>query len=125
MIKSVVVPWMVASNAELRQLQSLLRDLGFKDGEGWNDRRSSGTPHLAPLGAIEVIHGTPPATADLIIEVEDVEALHQRLMTIGVEIACGPYDSHWNSRVCVAAIGVKRVAFFNFLPEQTADANAA
>jgi hypothetical protein len=120
MIKSVVVPWMVGSDAEVTRLHSVFRELGFQDGEGWNDGRSTGAPHLAPLGAIEVIHGTPPAIADLIIEVEDVDHIHDRLQGIGIEIACGPYESHWNSRVCVATIGSKRVAFFTFLDKQAA-----
>jgi hypothetical protein len=115
MVKSVVVPWMVASEQEGAELSRIFSALGFKDGDGWCDSNSAGAPHLAPLGAIEVIHGTPPAPADLIVEVHDLAGAVASLKRLGAEIACEPYDSHWGSRVCVAQIGTKRVAFFQFV----------
>ena len=114
MVKSVVVPWMVASQQEGAELSRVFSALGFKDGESWSDATSEGAPHLAPLGAIEVIHGTPPAPADLIVEVHDLGTAVTRLRDLGTQIVCEPYDSHWKSRVCVAQVGGKRVAFFEF-----------
>jgi len=78
-IKSLVVPWIVASPEEGAALSRIFNGLGFMDGEGWTDRRSAGAPYLAPLGAIEIIHGTPRAAADLIVEVEDLQITHARL----------------------------------------------
>jgi hypothetical protein len=114
MVKSVVVPWMVASQQEGAELSRIFTALGFSDGDGWSDSRSAGAPYLAPLGAIEVIHGTPPAPADLIVEVHELDKTFANLRTLGTEIACEPYDSHWGSRVCIAQIGTKKVAFFEF-----------
>jgi hypothetical protein len=114
MVKSVVVPWMVTSPNEAAELNRILNGLGFRNGEGWADASSAGAPHLAPLGAIEIIHGTPPAPADLIVEVQDLARTFTSLKSLGAEIACEPYDSHWGSRVCIASIGMKRVAFFQF-----------
>ena len=114
MVKSVVVPWMVASQEERAELSRIFSGLGFKDGDGWADRKSAGAPFLAPLGAIEVIHGTPPAPADLIIEVQNIEITVARLKELAAQLTCEPYDSQWDSRICVARIGNKQVAFFEF-----------
>ena len=114
MVKSVVVPWIVESRREGAELSRIFSSLGFKDGEGWSDAASEGVPHLAPLGAIEVIHGTPPAPADLIVEVHDLATAVTRLRDLGTQIVCEPYDSHWQSRVCVSQVGGRRVAFFEF-----------
>lgn len=113
-MKSVVVPWMVESRRAAAELSRIFSTLGFQDGESWSDAASEGVPHLAPLGAIEVIHGTPPAPAELIVEVNDLTAAVTRLRDLGTQIVCEPYDSHWQSRVCVAQVGGRRVAFFEF-----------
>ena len=120
----MVVPWIVASPEEGAALSRIFNGLGFKDGEGWTDRRSAGAPYLAPLGAIEIIHGTPPAAADLIVGVEDLQITHARLRELGVEINNDPYDSHWGSRICVAQVGAMRIAFFEFAQHSDESANA-
>src|SRR3954470_6915024 len=119
MVKSVVVPWMVASQEEGAELSRILNGIGFLDGEGWADKKSAGAPFLAPLGAIEVIHGTPPAPADVIVEVQNLHGTFARLRELGTDVICEPYDSHWGSRVCVAQVGTKRVAFFQFNEQRT------
>ena len=118
MIKSVVVPWIVTSVQEGADLSRILSALGFADGEGWCDALSEGRAHLANLGAIEVIHGAPPAAAELMVQVQDVQEIFSRLTAMGAAIECPPYQSHWGSRVCVAALGDKRVAFFEFITAQ-------
>jgi hypothetical protein len=115
MVKSVVVPWMVSSQEEGAELSRIFSALGFSNGDGWSDAKGAGAPYLAPLGAIELIHGTPPAPADVIVEVQSLESVVARLRETSVEILCDPYDSHWGSRICVARIGAKRVAFFEFV----------
>ena len=49
------------------------------------------------------------------VQVQDVQEIFSRLTAMGAAIECPPYQSHWGSRVCVAALGDKRVTFFEFI----------
>ena len=115
MVKSVVVPWMVSSQAEGAKLSRIFSALGFSNGDGWSDANSAGAPYLAPMGAIELIHGTPPAPADVIVEVQNLERTVSRLRELAVNGVCDPHHSHWGSRISLVKIGSKRVAFFEFV----------
>ena len=125
MIKSVVVPWIVASPEEGAAISRIFHGLGFSEGVGWSDRRSAGEPYIAPLGAIEVIHGMPPAPADLIVEVQDLRITYERLRELGAEIVRQPYESHWGSQICVVQVCAKRIAFFEFIQDDVEAASAS
>src|SRR3954463_3873016 len=113
-IKSVVVPRIVAREEELDRLQPLFEELGFSPGESWNDHRSRGLPLLAPLGALEFYHGQPPAPADVIIEVEDVQRALDVVKDHGVNVLSDISRTHWNSDLFVATVGGCHIAFFSW-----------
>src|SRR3954470_21262154 len=94
-IKSVVVPRIVAREEELDRLQPLFEELGFSPGESWNDHRSRGLPMLAPLGALEFYHGQPPAPADVIVEVEDIAQALEIVQRHGMRIVADCGRTHW------------------------------
>ena len=114
MIKSVVVPRLVAREDELDRLQSVLTELGFKTGETWDDDRSRGLPLLAPLGALEFYHGQPPAPAEIIVEVDDVQQALQTLRSHGMKILAEVSRTHWGADMFVARIGGCCIAFFSW-----------
>lgn len=121
MIKSVVVPWTMEDRVRFDAICASLASLGFETGEGWDDHRSTGLPFVAPIGAIEIVHGTAPAEADLIVEVEDLGFVVARAEAAQLCIERPPYRSHWNSEVCVIRLpGEARIAFFRFLKDETA-----
>jgi hypothetical protein len=113
-IKSVVVPRIVARKEELDRLQLLFEELGFRPGESWNDDRSRGLPMLAPLGALEFYHGQPPAAADVIVEVEDVGRAIEIVKRHGMRIVAEPARTHWGADLFVALIGGCHIAFFRW-----------
>jgi hypothetical protein len=113
-IKSVVVPRIVAREEELDRLRSLFEELGFSPGESWNDDRSRGLPMLAPVGALEFYHGQPPAPADVIVEVEDIAQASEIVQRHGMSIVAEPARTHWGADLFVALIGGCHIAFFRW-----------
>jgi hypothetical protein len=111
-IRSVVVPRLVARKEELDRIHAVLRELGFQDGEGWDDERSRGVPLLAPLGALEFYHGQPPAPADVIVEVADVQHALEVVRRHEMKVLCEVFRTHWNSDMFVAGVGGCHIAFF-------------
>lgn len=114
MIRSVVVPRLVPRREELDSIQTVLSELGFKLGDGWDDERSRGLPLLAPLGALEFYHGQAPAPADVIIEVENVQRALDVVKQHGVNILSDISRTHWDSDLFVAVVGGCRIAFFSW-----------
>jgi hypothetical protein len=114
MVKSVVVPRIVAREEELDRLHALFNELGFTPGDAWSDRRSRGLPMLAPMGAVEFYHGQPPAPADVIIEVEDVEKAIDIVRRHGIRIIADTARTHWGADLFVALIGGCHIAFFRW-----------
>ena len=112
MVKSVVVPRIVAREEELDRLEALFAELGFSPGESWSDQRSRGLPMLAPLGALEFYHGQPPAPADVIVEVEDVARAIETVQRHGMRIVAETQRTHWGADLFVALIGGCHIAFF-------------
>jgi 6,7-dimethyl-8-ribityllumazine synthase len=92
------------------RLSSFFSVLGFARGAGWNETNSRGVSFLAPLGNLEFVDGEFPSTADVLVEVTSLDAVHQaartwlhdaggadaeaRLTTIS--------ETHWKSRVFTA-----------------------
>jgi 4-hydroxyphenylpyruvate dioxygenase-like putative hemolysin len=94
-VKSVVVPRIVAREDELDRLKALFAELGFSSGESWSDKKSSGLPMLAPMGALEFYHGQPPAAADVIVEVEDIARAIETVQRHGMRIVAETQRTHW------------------------------
>jgi hypothetical protein len=119
-IKSLVVPRFVAREDEVEKVKACLLELGFRSGEGWNDERSRGEPLLAPVGALEFFHGQPPAAADVIVEVEDVQRALDIITRHGMKVLCPVARTHWGADLFVAAIGYCHIAFFRWAEEAEA-----
>ncbi len=119
LVRSVVVPRIVAREEELKRIHDLFVELGFEKGDAWSDNRSSGLPMLAPLGAVEFYHGQPPAPADVIVEVEDVERAIEAVQRHGMRIVADKSRTHWGADLFVALIGGCHFAFFRWAEQQT------
>jgi 6,7-dimethyl-8-ribityllumazine synthase len=77
MIKGISFLRPAGSAAVYDQLASFFSALGFEHGKGWKDENSRGAAFLAPLGNLEFVDGQFPATADVLIEVTALDAVHQ------------------------------------------------
>jgi len=77
MIKGISVLRPVGSRAAYERLASFFSALGFAPGKGWEEETSRGASFLAPLGNLEFVDGQFPSTADLLVEVTALDAVHQ------------------------------------------------
>jgi 6,7-dimethyl-8-ribityllumazine synthase len=62
-------------------LASFFSALGFAAGKGWQQQDSRGAAFLAPLGNLEFVDGEFPPTADMLVEVTALDAVHQAAET--------------------------------------------
>lgn len=93
------------------RLSSFFSALGFELGKGWKEESSRGASYLAPLGNLEFVEGQFPSTADVLVEVTALDAVHQAALTWlhaqGVEDAAERVSSitetHWKSRIFTVA----------------------
>jgi len=120
MIKGISFLRRAGSAAVYDQLASFFTALGFASGRGWDDDHpndedlSMGTPvmsrgasFLAPLGNLEFVDGQFPSTADVLVEVTALDAVHQAAATWlraqgGDEAVArlSPIkETHWKSRI--------------------------
>src|ERR1700761_47195 len=107
MIKGISFLRTAADTAAYEQLSSFLAALGFASGHGWNEPNSKGASFLAPLGNLEIIDGQFPSTADILIEVTELDAMHQAaaswLRAHGPNTPASALseiaDTHWKSRI--------------------------
>ena len=81
--------------------------MGFAPGKGWKEEMSNGASFLAPLGNLELVDGAMPSTADVLVEVTALDAVHQAaaawLRGNGGESAVSCLSSitetHWKSQI--------------------------
>jgi 6,7-dimethyl-8-ribityllumazine synthase len=107
MIKGISFLRPAGSAASYEKLSSFFAALGFAPGKGWEEQGSRGASFLAPLGNIELVEGEMPATADVLIEVTSLDAVHQTaenwLRAQGGDTAVAGLTSisetHWKSRI--------------------------
>jgi 6,7-dimethyl-8-ribityllumazine synthase len=107
MIKGISFLRPAGSRAAYDRLASFFSALGFAPGKGWNEENSRGAAFLAPLGNLEFVDGQFPATADVLIEVTALDAVHQAaaawLRTDGGEEALARLpdiaETHWKARL--------------------------
>ena len=89
------------------QLASFFAALGFAPGKGWSEEESRGAAFLAPLANLEFVDGRFPATADVLVEVTALDAVHQAAATWlraqGGEAAVARLsaitETHWKSSI--------------------------
>src|SRR5271157_3063797 len=77
MIKGISFLRPTGSRAAYDRLASFFSALGFAPGKGWNEENSHGAAFLAPLGNLEFVDGQFPSTADVMVEVTALDAVHQ------------------------------------------------
>ena len=77
MIKGISFLRPTGTAAEYDQLASFFAALGFASGAGWKEEKSKGAAFLAPLGNLEFVEGEFPSTADVLVEVTALDAVHQ------------------------------------------------
>jgi len=100
------------------QLASFFAAMGFAPGAGWQEEKSKGAAFLAPLGNLEFVDGEFPSTADVLVEVTALDAVHQAavawLTANGGETATARLspisETHWKSQIFT----VEPVAGFAF-----------
>jgi 6,7-dimethyl-8-ribityllumazine synthase len=97
-----------AGSAEVyERLASFFSALGFAPGRGWEEESSTGASFLAPLGNLEFVQGQMPSTADVLVEVTALDAVHQAaeawLRVQGGDSAAARIlpiaETHWKSRL--------------------------
>ena len=107
MIKGISFLRPAGSAEAYGRLASFFAALGFAAGKGWNEESSRGASFLAPLGNLEFVDGRFPPTADILVEVIALDAVHQTaeiwLREQGGEPAVarlGPIsETHWKSSI--------------------------
>ena len=114
MVKGITLVAPVASAAAFDALASLFAALGFEPGKGWQDGSGRGLAFLAPVGNLEIMTGRPPAVPPILVEVTQLDQVHQiveRWMIashpaeeIG-ELLSSIAPTHWNSRLFTARLG--------------------
>jgi 6,7-dimethyl-8-ribityllumazine synthase len=77
MIKGISFLRPADSPQTYERLASFFAALGFESGKGWQQETSSGAAFLAPLGNLEFVDGQFPPTADVLVEVTALDAVHQ------------------------------------------------
>src|SRR5271166_3447343 len=107
MIKGISFLRPAGSRAAYDRLASFFSALGFAPGKGWSEDNSHGASFLAPLGNLEFVDGQFPSTADVLVEVTALDAVHQAaetwLRSEGGDIAAARLgaiaETHWESRL--------------------------
>jgi 6,7-dimethyl-8-ribityllumazine synthase len=107
MIKGISFLRPAGSRPAYDRLASFFAALGFAPGKGWNEETSQGASFLAPLGNLEFVDGQFPPTADVLVEVTALDAVHQAAATWlraqegePAEARLSPItETHWKSRI--------------------------
>ena len=107
MIKGISFLRSTGNRAAYDRLPSFFSALGFAPGKGWNEDNSHGVSFLAPLGNLEFVDGQFPSTADVLVEVTALDAVHQaaaawlRAQDGEPAVAClsAITETHWKSRL--------------------------
>ncbi|HVZ82479.1 MAG TPA: 6,7-dimethyl-8-ribityllumazine synthase [Terracidiphilus sp.] len=107
MIKAISFLRPAGSAAAYERLASFFAALGFEPGKGWQEETSRGASFLAPLGNLEFFEGERPSTADVLVEVTALDAVHQAaaawLRAQGGDAAAARLgeiaETHWKSRM--------------------------
>jgi 6,7-dimethyl-8-ribityllumazine synthase len=107
MIKGISFLRPAANAAVYDRLASFFTALGFASGRGWNEPASRGASFRAPLGNLEIVAGEFPSTADVVVEVTQIDAVHQAAEAwlheqageAGAKSISAVTETHWKSRI--------------------------
>ncbi len=107
MVKGISFLRSAGSAAAYDRLASFFAAVGLAAGKRWKEDSSRGASFLAPLGNLEFVDGKFPPTADVLIEVTSLDAVHQAaeawLKTQAGEATLARLspitETHWKSRM--------------------------
>jgi 6,7-dimethyl-8-ribityllumazine synthase len=107
MIKGISFLRSTGNRAAYDRLASFFSALGFAPGKGWDESNSHGASFLAPLGNLEFVDGQFPSTADVLVEVTALDAVHQAATAWlraqdgepAVARLSAITQTHWKSRI--------------------------
>jgi 6,7-dimethyl-8-ribityllumazine synthase len=107
MIKGISFLRPAGSRAAYDRLGSFFAALGFAPGKGWDEEDSKGASFLAPLGNLEFVDGRFPSTAEVLVEVTALDAVHQAAATwlraqegdAALARLSPIAETHWKSRL--------------------------
>jgi 6,7-dimethyl-8-ribityllumazine synthase len=107
MIKGISFLRTAGSAEAYEKLADFFAALGFAPGKGWNEEGSRGASFLAPLGNLEFVDGRFPSTADVLVEVTALDAVHQaaeawlRAQAGEEALVClsAISETHWKSQI--------------------------
>jgi 6,7-dimethyl-8-ribityllumazine synthase len=107
MIKGISLLRPAGSAEAYGRLASFFAALGFAPGKEWEEESSRGASFQAPLGNLEFVDGRFPPTADILVEVTALDAVHQAaeiwLREQGAEPAVSRLnpisETHWKSSI--------------------------
>jgi 6,7-dimethyl-8-ribityllumazine synthase len=121
MIRSVYKLVLLQNQKEYESLQQFLGALGLRPGEAWEGRRSRGAKFHATEAGIEIGQGEGFPAADVVVEADSADEVHELASKQGVQILEEIGDTDWGSRMfTVAAPGNLRLAVFSYLhPSET------
>lgn len=123
MIKGITVLRAAKSPEEYEQLTAFFSALGFEPGRGWNENGSQGSPFLAPLGNLEIVHGAMPSTASVLIEVRQLDAVREAVQRWAANSGLNTADvklteteeTSWKSRIFhVEPVAGERYSFWEW-----------
>jgi 6,7-dimethyl-8-ribityllumazine synthase len=107
MIKGISILRSAGEAAVYDRLSNFFAVLGFARGAGWDEPTSRCASFLAPLGNLEFVDGEFPPTADVLVEVTGLDAVHQAARTwlhdaggAEAEVRLTPItETHWKSNI--------------------------
>jgi 6,7-dimethyl-8-ribityllumazine synthase len=107
MIKGISFLRPAGSSAVYDRLAGFFAALGFARGAGWSEEKSRGAAFQAPLGNLEFVDGEFPSTADVLVEVTALDAVHQAAQLwlrqqggAEAEARLSPISqTHWKSQI--------------------------
>jgi 6,7-dimethyl-8-ribityllumazine synthase len=115
-IKSFHKLFVPRREADYHALADFFDALGLTPGEGWKGRRSQGIKLEAPQAGVEIGMGQGFPDADLVIEVDSADAVHELVQQRGFKLAKKIADQDWGARLFVLEMpaGAGRLAIFSY-----------
>jgi 6,7-dimethyl-8-ribityllumazine synthase len=106
-----------ASDADYSALMDFFDSLGLARGDAWEGRRSKGVKLHAPEAGVEIGMGSGFPDADLVMEVDNADAVYEVMRPRGVIISEEIADHDWGARMFTVELpaGSGRLAVFSYL----------
>jgi len=118
MINGITFLRPTGSAAVFDRLVDFFAALGFAPGKGWQEEGSRGALFLAPMARLEFVDGTLPSTADILVEVTSLDAIHQTVEAwLRAHAAPGESGDAASARVSSIAATDWRSRLFTVEPE--------